>query len=92
MERKLRLKRQGQDTLLGFWERFHIIWIMGYQYNQGPLVHLTRVPLATFWKRIGPQNKLRRGGVEVAGWTGSEDTGSIPGISSPRVGPLMARG
>ena len=33
-----------------------------------------------------------RGGVKVAGWTGSEDSGSIPGIHSPHdVGPLIAR-
>ena len=35
----------------------------------------------------------RRGGLEVAEWTerGSDDPGSIPGVPSPRVGPLMAR-
>ena len=69
MERKLRLKLQGHDTLLDYWDRFDIIWIMVTSTKGLLIVHLTRVPLATFWKRIGPQNKLRCGGVEVAGWT-----------------------
>ena len=38
-----------------------------------------------------PWHMARRGGVEVACWTGLEDPGSIPGLPSPRVGPLMAR-
>ena len=37
-------------------------------------------------------NMAHRDGVVVAGWfIGSEDPGSIPGIPSPFVGPLMER-